>query len=86
MLARHGPRYGGSVNGHSDDSSGDAKQAAPTLYIFPHAGGTAKDYVAFSREFSADVKRIAVQYPASTIVLACHRLRVFPPSLTKSLQ
>lgn len=48
MLARHGPRYGGSVNGHSDDSSGDAKQAAPTLYIFPHAGGTAKDYVAFS--------------------------------------
>ncbi|REX88711.1 thioesterase, partial [Mycobacterium tuberculosis] len=63
MLARHGPRYGGSVNGHSDDSSGDAKQAAPTLYIFPHAGGTAKDYVAFSREFSADVKRIAVQYP-----------------------
>lgn len=42
MLARHGPRYGGSVNGHSDDSSGDAKQAAPTLYIFPHAGGTAK--------------------------------------------
>ncbi|WP_235628635.1 hypothetical protein, partial [Mycobacterium tuberculosis] len=22
MLARHGPRYGGSVNGHSDDSSG----------------------------------------------------------------
>ncbi|KZS58422.1 thioesterase [Mycobacterium kansasii] len=41
--------------------SNDGK--SPTLYIFPHAGGTAKDYVAFSREFSGDLKRIAVQYP-----------------------
>lgn len=35
----------------------------PTLYIFPHAGGDAKFYVPFSKEFSADLKRIAVQYP-----------------------
>lgn len=37
--------------------------ATPTLYIFPHAGGDAKFYVPFSREFSGDLKRIAVQYP-----------------------
>lgn len=38
----------------------------PTLYIFPHAGGTAKDYVQFSREFSGDIKRVAVQYPGQS--------------------
>ncbi len=37
--------------------------AEATLYIFPHAGGAATDYVPFSKEFSAGVKRIAVQYP-----------------------
>ncbi len=36
---------------------------APTLYIFPHAGGSATFYVPFSKEFSTDIKRIAVQYP-----------------------
>lgn len=35
----------------------------PTLYIFPHAGGSANFYVPFSRAFSSDIKRIAVQYP-----------------------
>ncbi len=51
------------MNGRSDNSNNDEKLTAPTLYIFPHAGGTAKYYVPFSREFSADIKRIAVQYP-----------------------
>jgi surfactin synthase thioesterase subunit len=37
--------------------------SAPTLYIFPHAGGSASFYVPFARAFSTDVKRIAVQYP-----------------------
>jgi surfactin synthase thioesterase subunit len=37
--------------------------AEATLYIFPHAGGSATYYVPFSKEFSAGVKRIAVQYP-----------------------
>lgn len=35
----------------------------PTLYIFPHAGGSASFYVPFARTFTTDVKRIAVQYP-----------------------
>lgn len=35
----------------------------PKLYIFPHAGGSAQYYVPFSKTFSTDVKRIAVQYP-----------------------
>ncbi|MGV0742693.1 thioesterase II family protein [Mycolicibacterium sp. XJ870] len=33
------------------------------LYIFPHAGGSARSYIPFARAFSTDVKRIAVQYP-----------------------
>lgn len=37
--------------------------AAPTLYIFPHAGGAATFYAPFAKAFSADIKRIAVQYP-----------------------
>jgi surfactin synthase thioesterase subunit len=36
---------------------------APTLYIFPHAGGSPSFYVQFARTFTADIKRIAVQYP-----------------------
>jgi surfactin synthase thioesterase subunit len=36
----------------------------PKLYIFPHAGGSAKYYVPFAKTFSTDIKRIAVQYPA----------------------
>jgi surfactin synthase thioesterase subunit len=34
-----------------------------TLYIFPHAGGSAEYYVPFAKAFSSDVKRIAVRYP-----------------------
>jgi surfactin synthase thioesterase subunit len=51
------------VNGPTDRSAGDAKPVAPTLYIFPHAGGSATFYVPFAKTFSADIKRIAVQYP-----------------------
>ncbi len=36
---------------------------ASTLYIFPHAGGSAGFYVPFARSFTSDVKRVAVQYP-----------------------
>ena len=35
----------------------------PTLFIFPHAGGSPAFYIPFSKAFSGDVKRIAVQYP-----------------------
>jgi surfactin synthase thioesterase subunit len=35
----------------------------PTLYIFPHAGGSAQYYVPFANAFSSEIKRIAVQYP-----------------------
>ena len=35
----------------------------PRLYVFPHAGGSAQYYVPFSKAFSKDIKRIAVQYP-----------------------
>ncbi|TFV57404.1 thioesterase [Mycobacterium sp. PS03-16] len=34
-----------------------------TLFIFPHAGGSARDYVRFSRSFRTATKRVAVQYP-----------------------
>lgn len=37
-----------------------------TLYIFPHAGGSAASYVRFARAFGADLKRMAVQYPGRT--------------------
>lgn len=36
---------------------------APTLYIFPHAGGAPSFYVPFAKTFTMDVKRVAVQYP-----------------------
>jgi surfactin synthase thioesterase subunit len=55
-------RYADAVIGGSNNGKSDGKSTA-TLYIFPHAGGDAKDYVPFSREFSPAVKRIAVQYP-----------------------
>jgi surfactin synthase thioesterase subunit len=51
------------VDGPTDRRTDDAERAAPTLYIFPHAGGSATFYVPFAKAFSADVKRIAVQYP-----------------------
>jgi surfactin synthase thioesterase subunit len=34
-----------------------------TLYIFPHAGGSAKFYIPLARQIPAHIKRIAVQYP-----------------------
>lgn len=34
-----------------------------TLYIFPHAGGAPKYYVPFAKQFTSDIKRVAVQYP-----------------------
>lgn len=34
-----------------------------TLYIFPHAGGSPTFYVPFARQFTTDIKRVAVQYP-----------------------
>jgi surfactin synthase thioesterase subunit len=36
----------------------------PTLYVFPHAGGSAQFYAPFAKTFSTDVKCIAVQYPS----------------------
>jgi surfactin synthase thioesterase subunit len=51
------------VNAPTDQGNDNA--SAPTLYIFPHAGGSAKFYVPFAKAFSADIKRIAVQYPSS---------------------
>lgn len=41
---------------------GTAEQT-PKLFIFPHAGGSAQYYVPFSKTFSTDIKRVAVQYP-----------------------
>ena len=38
---------------------------APRLYIFPHAGGSASFYVPFSKAFSTEMKRVAVQYPGA---------------------
>lgn len=35
----------------------------PTLYIFPHAGGSPQYYVGFAKTFCTDIKRIAVAYP-----------------------
>ena len=51
------------MDGPTDRRTDDAEQPAPTLYIFPHAGGSATFYVPFAKAFSADIKRIAVQYP-----------------------
>jgi surfactin synthase thioesterase subunit len=34
-----------------------------TLYIFPHAGGSAEYYVPFANSFSSDVRCVAVRYP-----------------------
>ena len=35
----------------------------PTLYIFPHAGGSARFYVPFANTFTTGLRRVAVQYP-----------------------
>ncbi|PRC41889.1 thioesterase [Mycobacterium sp. ITM-2017-0098] len=45
-------------------TGGSAEQTAqPKLFIFPHAGGSAQYYVPFSKTFTTDIKRVAVQYP-----------------------
>jgi surfactin synthase thioesterase subunit len=49
------------VTGPTDRDNGNASPL--TLFIFPHAGGSATFYVPFAKAFSADIKRIAVQYP-----------------------
>lgn len=51
------------MNQGTNRGSDNAELAATTLYIFPHAGGSAAYYVPFAKAFSADIKRIAVQYP-----------------------
>lgn len=43
--------------------TGGADDPQPTLFIFPHAGGSAQYYVPFAKAFSTDIKRVAVQYP-----------------------
>jgi surfactin synthase thioesterase subunit len=50
------------VTGPTDRKSDNA--SAPTLFIFPHAGGSATYYVPFAKAFTADIKRVAVQYPS----------------------
>lgn len=55
--------YAGPVSETIDRGRDDAKTAALTLYVFPHAGGSATYYVPFAKEFSAGVRCIAVQYP-----------------------
>lgn len=37
--------------------------SAPTLYIFPHAGGSANYYVPLARSFDSGVKAVAARYP-----------------------
>jgi surfactin synthase thioesterase subunit len=70
--AGHGCRLG---DGRSNNS-----ETAPTLYVFPHAGGNATFYAPFSREFfrrrKADRCRVSSD---STTGMACRRLRVFLP-------
>ena len=51
------------MNGPMDRGTGYAKPATPTLYIFPHAGGSATYYVPLAKALSDDIKKIAVQYP-----------------------
>lgn len=41
-------------------------ESVPRLFIFPHAGGSASFYVPFSKAFSTEMKRIAVQYPGAS--------------------
>lgn len=44
-------------------SNATGPSAVETLFIFPHAGGSAAGYKPFARAFTMDAKRIAVQYP-----------------------
>lgn len=47
----------------SRPSEGTSPAPIDTLFIFPHAGGSAAEYKPFARGFTMDAKRIAVQYP-----------------------
>jgi surfactin synthase thioesterase subunit len=51
------------MNGGMPQSPAGPTPAVQTLYIFPHAGGSAGSYAPFSGAFSTDMKRIAVRYP-----------------------
>jgi surfactin synthase thioesterase subunit len=51
------------MNAGTPQSRGRSATAIQTLYIFPHAGGSAGSYVPFSRAFSNGIRRIAVEYP-----------------------
>lgn len=52
------------MSGPATPTGTGTKPALATLYIFPHAGGSATFYVPLAKTFSADVQRVAVQYPA----------------------
>lgn len=45
------------------ESRHSGSHAVETLFIFPHAGGSARSYAPFARAFTSPVRRIAVQYP-----------------------
>ena len=45
------------------ESGQDRPGTVETLFIFPHAGGSARSYIPFARAFTSPVRRIAVQYP-----------------------
>ncbi|SPM30401.1 Surfactin synthase thioesterase subunit, partial [Mycobacterium terramassiliense] len=51
------------VDERTDRAKDEAQLAPATLYIFPHAGGSATFYAPFAKAFSADIRRVAVQYP-----------------------
>jgi surfactin synthase thioesterase subunit len=51
------------MNAGMPQSGAGSATAIQTLYIFPHAGGSAGSYIAFSRAFTNGMRRIAVQYP-----------------------
>lgn len=58
QLARAAPPMTAGLESGRSGSDG-----AETLFIFPHAGGSARSYVPFARAFTSPVRRIAVQYP-----------------------
>lgn len=51
------------MNTDMPQSPAGSSAAVQTLYIFPHAGGSAGSYVGFSRAFSTGMRKVAVQYP-----------------------
>lgn len=51
------------MNAPEAENTAGSPTAVQLLYIFPHAGGSARAYVPFARTFSTDMRRVAVQYP-----------------------